>query len=242
MYLYYHIGDYDGANWVLNYMWQAYENPARGSAPITWAVNPGLSDRIPMAFDYFYSNLSPKDTICASDSGVGYMRPQYVFQDKSLADSRTIANGGAQYVSYTKKYFDRFDIDAVSFIIGYMSPQVYAMYNQIAPVGSFHYDRAKPITIYKGVPYVPTKNGIGNPGENYNTSAQGMYDYLKTTMKGYNFAAFRTIRWTPAQLNTLSETFINYAKSKDPSKNYKFVNAYNFMALVKQSGQATIMN
>ena len=138
------------------------------------------------------------------------------------------------------KYFDRFGIDAVSFIIGHMSPPVYEMYNKIAPAGSFHYDRAKPITVYRGVPYVPTKNGVGKPGESdeaYLESAKGMYEFLKTTMQGTHFAAFRTICWTPTQLMKLSGTFIRYASEQEPGLAFKFVNAYNFFDLVKQSGE-----
>lgn len=241
IYIYYHLGDYDASAWATNYLWAAYQDSDRGKLPLTWAVNPGLSDRIPMLFDYMYSNLSENDTICASDSGIGYISPQYLFQDDRLADGRTLPNGDQKLISVSKPYFQKFDMDIVSFIISKMSNDCYATYQSFAPNGSFHYDRSKPITIYKGTPYVPTKNGVGDPG-NYLESAKGMYEYLITTMEGTNFLATRTICWKPSELILLTEAFEDYASQYMPGYIFKVVNAYTFMEMVKQSGQATVIS
>lgn len=66
-----------------------------------------------------------------------------------------------------------------------------------------------------------------------------MYSYLKTNMKGLNFGAFRTICWTPSQINQLSETFLAYAKKQDPNTTYKFVDPYTYFAMIRQSGQGS---
>lgn len=240
IYIYYHLGDYDAAGWVTTHMLRAYQDSSRGKIPLTWAINPGMSDRIPMAFDYFYSNLTAADTICASDSGVGYFSPQCLFQDDSLVDGRSMPDGNQKLIAASKPYFKKFDMDVVSFIIGQMSNKAYATYNNFAPKGSFHYDRAKPIAIYNGTPYVPTKNGVGNPGD-YLNSAKGMYDYLTTTMKGTNFLATRTICWTPSELISLTKVFESFASQHMPGYTFKVVNAYNFLDLVKQSGQGKII-
>ena len=241
IYIYYHLGDYDASAWATNQLWAAYQDSSRGKIPLTWAVNPGLSDRIPMLFDYMYSNLTSNDTICASDSGIGYISPQYLFKDDRLADARTLPNGDQKLISASKPYFAKFDMDIVSFIISKMSNDCYSTYQSFAPKGSFHYDRSKPITVYKGTPYVPTKNGVGNPG-NYEESAKGMYEYLITTMKDTNFLATRTICWKPSELILLTEAFQKYASQHMPGYTFKVVNAYTFLEMVKQSGQGTVVS
>ena len=241
IYVYYHLGDYDATEWAARDLFNAFQDKGRGQIPLTWAVNPGLSDRIPMLFDYIYTNLTPADTVCASDSGIGYIKPEQLFANDRLTDGRTLPAGDAAYIRVCTPYFRRFDMDVVSFIIGTMSREVYATYNAFAGKGSFHYDRAKPLTVYKGVPYVPTKNGVGNPGD-YAASAEGMYSYLTTTMKGTNFLATRTIRWNPTQLMALTDAFEDYMADHMPGYTVKVVNAYNFLDLVKQSGQATVLS
>lgn len=241
IYIYYHLGDYDASAWATNQLWSAYQDSNRGKIPLTWAVNPGLSERIPMLFDYMYSNLTEADTICAADSGVGYISPQYLFQDDWMADSRALPDGDQALIAASQPYFQKFDMDIVSFIISKMSNDVYETYRTFAPIGSFHYDRSKPLTIYKGTPYVPTKNGVGNPG-NYVESAKGMYEYLITTMKGTNFLATRTICWTPTELLALTDAFEEYAGQQMPGYTFKVVNAYTFLEMVKQSGQGTVVS
>ena len=246
-YLYYHIGDYDATGWALEYLWAAYEDPLRGTFPITWAINPCMSDRIPMLFDYLYTNKSANDTFSASDSGVGYFRPTELFPNDWEVDARELPAGDKQLAQASIPYFKRFDMDVVSFVIGGMGLDQYKMYNQFAPKGTFHNDRTKPLVIYDGVPYVPTMNGIGVPGD-YNNTARRMYDFLKSTMpsinngKPTNVLAYRTIRWKPSELKQMTDAFIAYAKTQDSTKNYKFVNAYTLLEMAKQSGQATIIN
>ncbi len=241
IYVYYHLGDYDATEWAARDLFNCFQDKGRGKLPLTWAVNPGLADRIPMLFDYIYTNLSPMDTVCASDSGIGYIKPEHLFTDERMSDGRTLPAGDKAYIRVSTPYFRRFDMDVVSFIIGTMSREVYATYNAFAGIGSFHYDRAKPMTIYNGVPYVPTKNGVGNPGD-YAESAAGMYSYLTTTMKDTNFIATRTIRWNPTQLMALTGAFSDCVAQNKPGYTVKVVNAYTFLALVKQSGQATVLS
>ena len=241
IYIYYHLGDYDATAWVMSQMLTAYQDAKRGSLPLTWAVNPGMSDRIPMAFDYYCSNLTAMDTMCTADSGIGYFRPDGIFQDDTSVDGRTLPNGDKKLIAASKPYMQKFGMDLVSFAIGSMSNKAYAMFREFAPAGVFHNDRTKPITIYNGTPFIPTKNGVGNPGD-YLTSAKGMYDYLTTTMKGTNFLPTRTICWTPTQLIALTEAFEGYASPLMPGYKFKVVNAYTFMEMVKQSGQGKIVN
>ena len=68
-----------------------------------------------------------------------------------------------------------------------------------------------------------------------------MYRFASNTMSGYNFAAFRTICYTPSDIKELTEEFLSIAAASNPSKKYKFVDVYTFFDLIKQSGQGMII-
>lgn len=239
VYLLYYMGDYDSSAWLKKWVPTLWADSGKGKMPMMWSFNPNLSDRLPVAFNYVYSNMDSMDYFVSGDSGPGYIIPGGLYQ--SLCPDRPNPDGANAWVTYSKPYMTKFDMDIVGFIINgnyKMNTTIMKTYNQFAPVGSFHNDSSKPLTIANGTPYVYLKNGVGNPG-GYQESAEGMYSYLKTNMKGLNFGAFRTICWTPSQINQLSETFLAYAKKQDPNTTYKFVDPYTYFAMIRQSGQGT---
>ena len=239
VYMLYYMGDYDSSAWLKKWVPVIWSDSKKGQMPMMWSFNPNLSDRMPLAFNYVYSNQDKMDYFVAGDSGPGYIIPGGLFQ--ATCPERTNPDGGKAWSTYAKPYMQRFDMDIVGFIINgnyKMNTAIMKLYNELAPTGSFHNDPSKPLTIVDGVPYVYLKNGVGNPGS-YTASAEGMYSYLKNQMKGLNFGAFRTICWTPSQIIALSDTFISYAKQKDPNTTYKFVDPYTFFAMIQQSGQGT---
>ena len=132
-------------------MYKAYNDKERGSIPITWSVNPGLSTRIPMFLDYLYKNQTENDYFNASDSGIGYIRPHGLFKAES---NRTLPDGDKEFIRISKKYFNQFDMDSVGFIIGRLSDNVCRTYNQIAPVGSNTNDVSWTPAVYDNTPYI----------------------------------------------------------------------------------------
>ena len=236
VYCIYFMGDYDSSAWLKKWVPVIWQDANKGKLPMMWPFNPNLSERVPNVFNYVYSHMDSKDYFTAGDSGAGYILPAALY--KEYAPERTMPNGDSAWIAYNKPFFQRFDLDIVGFIINgnyKMNSAIMKMYNQFAPVGSFHNDSSKPLSIAGGVPYIHLKNGVGNPGDA--GQAQGMYDYIKTTMKGYNFAGFRTICYTPTQVNDLTNRFLAYAADKDPSTTYKFVDPYTFFEMIRQSGQ-----
>lgn len=240
VYLLYYMGDYDSSAWLKKWVPVIWQDSGKGQAPMMWSFNPNLSDRVPMVFNYIYSNMDNMDYFVSGDSGPGYIIPGGLYN--SLCPERPNPDGDKAWVDFSKPYMKRFDMDIVGFIINgnyKMNTTIMKMYNQFAPVGSFHNDPSKPLYVVNGTPYVYLKNGVGNPGS-YTDSAAGMYDYIKNTMHGLNFGAFRTVCWTPSQINQLSKAFLSYAKTKDPNTTYKFVDPYTYFAMIKQSGQGVI--
>ena len=235
MYLYMYTGDYDSSPWAVEHMIRCYNDPARGSIPITWSFTPGLANRIPMVVDYLYRYQTENDYFSASDSGVGYVRPQGLFQSES---GRVLPDGDQAFVKLNKEHFERFDLDSVGFLIGKLSPKVCHTYNQFAPVGSNSNDSSWTPAVYNGAPYIRIKNGIGDPAttdEAMETTVSGMFDYAQS-MRQYNVAGFRTIKFTAGDLKRTQEAFLEYAKEKDPDTTYKFVDYKTYFAMMKQSG------
>lgn len=239
VYLLYYMGDYDSSAWLKKWVPTLWADSGKGDMPMMWSFNPNLSERMPVAFNYVYANMDGMDYFAAGDSGAGYIIPGGLYQ--AMSPDRPNPDGDAAWAAYCKPYFQRFDMDIVGFIINgnyKMNTSIMKLYNQFAPVGSFHNDPSKPLYIADGTPYVYLKNGVGDPGS-YQESAEGMYSYLKNNMTGLNFGAFRTICWTPSQIKQLSQTFLNYAKQQDPNTTYKFVDPYTYFAMIRQSGQGT---
>ncbi len=235
VYLYMYTGDYDSSPWAVEHMYRCYNDPTRGSIPITWSFTPGLCNRIPMVIDYLYRNQTENDYFSASDSGVGYVRPHGLFQSES---DRTLPDGDKAFIALNKQYFERFDLDSVGFLIGKLSPQVCHTYNQFAPIGSNGNDTSWSPTVYNGAPYLRIKNGIGDPAttpEAMETAVSGMLDFARD-MKEYHVAGFRTIKFTAGDLKRTQEAFLEYAKEHDPDTTYKFVDYKTYFAMMKEAG------
>ena len=107
--------------------------------------------------------------------------------------------------------------------------------------GCFHNTPSRPLVVYNGTPFVYLQNELSRTAKAADR-AKTMYTFIKTTMKKYNFAAFRTIVFSPSQIKETKEAFLRYAEDMDPDRKYEFVDVYTFMDLIKQSKQGTIIN
>ena len=241
-----YIGDYDSSAWMKQYvytMWIKNGGDRKlGKVNMMWSYNPNLSYRIPMAFDYIYKNKSDKDYFAAGDSGAGYVNPTAFFSGVTLAQSKetrpaSTGDGSAKWVAYCQKFYKQFDLDITGFIINTgnaFDKKVMDMYNQISPVGSTYYsgndDR---LLINNGVPYIQTRIGVSKENSAY------LYDWAMNSMKGYHFASYRTVSWTPSEVSKTVDGYIEYAKGK--GRTVEYVDPYNFFSLIKQSGKGTIV-
>ncbi len=234
-----YMGDYDSSAWLKEHVAEFWSDSARGKIPLNWAFNPNLSDRVPMVFDYVMENLKPGEYLISGDSGAGYIMPSALIDPKI----RSLPEASANWIAYNEKYFKKFDIDIVGFIINGVNPMtdnIMEMYNKIAPVGSMHNDGGKRLTIYKGVPYLYLQNGI-EPDDPKTPAI--MYDFMRENAgKNINFAAFRTICKSPTQIKNCVSALDKYAAEKGSKYKYAYVDIYTLFDLILQSGQGKIIN
>jgi hypothetical protein len=222
-----YMGDYDSSAWLKQHIPGFFRDPLRGKEyPLMWGFNPNLSDRVPMIFDYVYENLG-YDYIVTGDSGAGYVIPS------ALPELDT-------WTEFNLPYMAKFDMDIVGFIINgnnKMTNEIFKAYAKIAPVGSFHNDSSKKLTILDGeTVYLHLMNGI-NPTDAGCSDA--IYNYAANT--GNNFSAYRTVCYSPSQVANAVNAFIEYANAKNDGYTYKCVDPYTLFDLVLQSGQGTKM-
>ncbi|MBP5292549.1 MAG: hypothetical protein J6023_00300 [Clostridia bacterium] len=235
-----YMGDYDSGAWMKDKIPTFFRDARRGKIPFMWAFNPNLSKRVPMVFQYVYENLTEKDFVVAGDSGAGYVIPSALVSDE-IREGRP--SGAQAWIDWCKPFMEEFQIDIVGFIINgnnRMTNEVFAMYNEIAPTGSFHNDNSagKRLIIYNGVPYLHLQNGINPSGGE--TTYKAMLDYMNGG-NGINFAAYRTVCKEPKDVYTCVTEFIEYAEAHS-NYYYEYVDPYTLFNLILQSGQGVKIN
>jgi len=84
---FFYAGDFDSAAWLYSQLFPRWNDPARGSVPIAWPLDPALAVRFPLAFDFVFEQMGAtqgtqsggaavqNDTIITGDSGAGYISP-----------------------------------------------------------------------------------------------------------------------------------------------------------------------
>ena len=238
-----YLGDYDSGAWLKNHVPTFFKDIKRGALPLMWGFNPNLSRRVPMVFQYVYENLSDLDVVVTGDSGAGYVIPSALVSELKR-DGRP--SGAKAWIDFCDEYMSKFQMDMVGFIINgnnKMTTDVFEMYNRIAPAGSFHNDSSqdKRLYIYHGVVYMHLQNGIDPSGgeKTYQAMLNYMEDCNKNGRKD-NFAAYRTVCKSPSAIAACVEGFIEYAEART-NYNYVYVDPYTLFALVKDSGQGTIV-
>lgn len=240
-----YVGDYDSSAWTKQYVYEMWLNRGgdkkRGKLPLMWSYNPNLSYRIPLVFDYVYSNATANDYFAAGDSGAGYVQPTAFYPDVPLGATggqrpASTGDGSAKWVEYCKKFYEKFDLTVTGFIINSgnaFDEKVMSMYNQFATTGSLYYNgNDDRLLIYKGVPYCQCRIGVGKENSAY------LYNWAFDSMNGYNFAAYRTVSWTPTEIYDTVNGYIEYAAQKGNTVMY--VDPYNFFSLIRQSGQGVV--
>lgn len=230
-----YMGDYDSSAWLKKYVYNFFTDPYHGKVNCMWAFNPNLSWRVPMIFDYVYQKKASTDYFTAGE-GAGYLIPAGLFQGTTLGyagTQRPNPDGGQKWADYNKKFYKLFDMDITGFIIAgnnAMTNNVMDCYNQFNTTGALMTGNNR--YIRNGVPYIGIYNGLSDPQD----CAGTMYNYMFSTMSRYNCVGYRTVNWSPSDINTCITLFDQYVKSKT-GQTVKYVDPYTFFAMAKAANQ-----
>ncbi|MBR6548748.1 MAG: hypothetical protein IKT68_04305, partial [Clostridia bacterium] len=240
-----YMGDYDSSAWLKSAMYSMWlksgGDKKRGTLPLMWSINPNLSDRVPVVFDYIYKNKTSKDYFAGGDGGAGYIIPEALFHDNVLAYSgvrRPYANGtsGGVFASYSKTYYQRFGMEMTGFIINgahtTLSANVADCISRYSPKLNFTNCSDTFMARYGSTYFVYCHNGV-ETGQ-----SDAMYSHAIRMMNaGINFGAYRTVVLSPTKINTIVTDFATYATEK--GLKVKYVDPYTYYNLAKSSGKAT---
>ena len=239
-----YVGDYDSSAWLKTLIPGYFGDAKRGTLPLMWSINPNLSYRVPMVFDYMYEKKTAKDYFAGGDGGAGYIIPEALFHDKALAymaEKRPANNAaaGVTFANYSKPFYDRFGLEMTGFIINgaqhYMTENIakhISMYSLKLNFTNCHFT---PIVKYNSTYFVHCHNGV--------TTGQSadMYNHANSVMaSGLNFSAYRTIDTSPTKINQIVTDFNSYASGKGLIA--KYIDPYTYYNLIKASNQGVSVN
>ena len=94
------VPDGDNVDFMSRRMRQLWDDPVRGTMPITWSVQPMLADLAPPLLDFYNGTASPYDRFVAGPSGAGYVYPDYLGPGDI-----------APYLAFTRKYLNVTGLD-----------------------------------------------------------------------------------------------------------------------------------
>jgi len=242
-----YVGDYDSSAWLkkhMHTMWmQRGGDKKRGTLPLMWSINPNLSDRVPVIFEYLYNNKSELDYFTGGDGGAGYIIPDALFHDKKLAfmgETRPVGNAAAGnvFAKLSHTYYKRFDMDITGFLInganGNISSNMAATVAKYSPIGGFYNDGQAGLYKSGNSRFVGCLSGITKG--NTTNSTNEMYNFaMGAKNKGINFGAYRTVCWTPSEISAAVTSFQTYAAGKGLAA--KYCDPYTYFDLIRQSGQ-----
>ncbi len=219
-----YVGDYDSAAWLYQKLPQLWSDPARGTIPLGWAINPNLAERFAPGMDYMRRTATPQDFFWSGDSGAGYLNPGFLETPRPFSN---LPSGLETWRKHCKRYFRRWGLEATGFIIdGYarpMSAEGLEAYKSFSPRGLVgqHVEGAE---LREGFPQVKMYWDLPSPEEGARI-IQAQAGGVRPA-----FRVYRTILWTPSQLKRLYEL----AAAGERGKDICVVDPYTLLLLVKQ--------
>ena len=227
-------GDYDSAAWVCQSMPTFWNDPERGSIPVSWAFNPNLADRFAPGFDYIRKTQTANDFFVSGDSGAGYVNPMSFVEPRRISGA---PDGLDVWIKHCARYFRQWDISGIGFIIDGDAPSCdrktlerlarYAPNGMITHRGNVAGVVRNP---FGGVtPFRPINFDIANPD-------QGKQIILGDVRfdRGPQFNVYRTILWSPTQLKQL---FDMVKSDSERGARVEFVDLYTFWLLLECEAQ-----
>ena len=139
-YLLIYMGDYDGSAWINKTLFSLFNDPGIGKLPLMWPVCAVNEGRVKHVYDYIYEKATPNDVFVGGNNGYGYN-----YLDVFLNPGRDGINGSLEnYITTTKKYYDKYDIDIMGMYFGSWDPsttpvpvfkKMYDQFSRLSPYG-----------------------------------------------------------------------------------------------------------
>ncbi|HAK94854.1 MAG TPA: hypothetical protein DCM87_07570, partial [Planctomycetes bacterium] len=162
-YVCFYVGDYDSAAWLYREFPRCWNDPARGTVALGWALNPNLERRAPMALAFARETASPLDVFTAGDSGAGYLNPGGLQEPRAHSG---LPSGIKVWEEFCRPFYARWDLRVTGFIIDGYSPamreETWDAYARFS-AGGIGGQKMAPQGIYKGMPFIRVADAAASP-------------------------------------------------------------------------------
>ncbi len=231
-YAVFYVGDYDAAAWLHRAVPTLWEDPARGTVPLSWAISPVLERRAPAAMAHMWQTRSAQDAFMAGDNGAGYLNPSMLVAPRAISD---LPSGLDRWVAHCRPYYQRWDLRATGFVIdGHappMGPAALDAYAVFSPAGVVEQFLAEESRMHGRMPVMRAGPDIGAPDPR--EAADDVLGHLAARRsRGLAFHWFRTILKSPSWHAALVE------KVTQADRQVTFVTADVFFELLRRNGGA----
>ena len=197
-------GDYDSAAWCYWQVPKMWNDPARGSLPLSWAMNPNIGDRFRFGLAYVRQSAKPGETWVAGE-GAGYLMPANLRTPRPSG----LPDGLQVWIDHNKRYYKQWDIHVTGFNIDGNTPIMdkiaFDAYRQFSPGGVGLQDGKGPggarFGLIESVPFITNWGDLpGNEGnDNINTVTDIIRkEFSKGPQGSPKFHLFRSILKKPS--------------------------------------------
>ena len=118
-------GDFDSSAWLYNELLQRWDDPARGTVPIAWPVDPELALRFPPIFPALYAQATAMDVLVSGDSGAGYLNPTQL-HGAARANVSGLPDGRPRWSAWNAAWYRQMGLTSSGFVITGDAPQMSA--------------------------------------------------------------------------------------------------------------------
>ncbi len=106
------VADGDNVDFMAGGMRAMWAEPARGTFPVAWSVDPLLEELAPPLLEFYGRSASPADRFVAGPSGAGYVYPDYLGGDLPA------------YLAFTRPYLERTGLDVAWLLNAFPASEV----------------------------------------------------------------------------------------------------------------------
>ncbi len=229
-YIAFYMGDYDAGAWTSSALPALWNDPKRGELPLAWSVVPGLSVRVPHAYNYVYSTMTDNDYFVAGDNGAGYLNPIMLKEQNRPEGVPPSMN---EWQQYNSEYYSKFDLDISGFIISgnakLFDSEIQEMYSRISPIG-VGVNTSFQSVIVNDTPFIQVEDA-GHEEKDAEAYARMLYDKLP----GSSFHMFRNILSRPSVIVDA----VKRLREEHPDLKIEIVDPYTFFRLYKSFWEQT---
>ncbi|MCC6142962.1 MAG: hypothetical protein IT368_04045 [Candidatus Hydrogenedentes bacterium] len=225
VYLCFLMADYDSATPLYEFLPKHWDDPARGSLPLAWGINPNLMEPYPDVFAHLYATATPNDVFVSDASAAGYMNPNRIRPEHLDL-----------FVRHNKRHFERADMSIAPMVLDWDAPTaaVKDAFVQFAPDGfstivlDFHEQGGKaPEThLWKGMPVTELLNHTCN-FTSVEQSVREMDAAIGTpALDKPGFYFFRIVWVSPGTVSSIVEAY----GAQHPDQAVEVLDPYNWFA------------